>query len=426
MRNKNSLRFGVAAMAATLLLPLSFAQTPDGCMGLRQAMELASKSDPAVATSQAREREADANIQDAKSLYRPQLSAFARTGIGDVGLIDSAIQNQIGLSASQRVIDFGDARFARRAARFDRDASGFDTLNARDQAASEVAAAVFDILESAEAITFTERRRSYFKDQLSAIEAVLDSGGATVSERAEISAQLANAEAFFLDLQSNKKQAETVLQIAVGGIFSMCEAPLLEAEFSTIGKDLGTIEAVTEKAISRSPQLQARKARSDSLEEVRKREARARLPVISVVGSAAFSSGVDGDFELQERVGLDVTVPILSGRSLTARSNRASARRSAAVSEVAEMQRQLEEDVRLSFQRILFLEAQLITRKEFEARSLELLEFATFEYEAGTRALPELVDARLDYEQAGLQRIGIKFDLLRERLRLLSLTSSLL
>ena len=423
---KTSLRFRVMAIAVSLLSPLAFAQTPDTCMGLRQAMEIASKSDPAVATTQAREREADANVQDTKSLYRPQISAFARTGVGDVGLIDSAIQNQIGLSASQRIIDFGDARFARRAAKFEQNATSFDTLNARDQAATSVAASVFDMLESAEAIAFTEQRRSYFQDQLTAIQSVLESGGSTISEAAEISAQLANAESFFLDLQSSKQQAETIVQVAVGGNVSMCEAPVLEAELNVLGDSFETIEAVIEKAVSQSPELRARKARSDSLEEIRKREARARLPVISVVGSAAFSSDVNGDFDLQERVGLDVAVPIFSGNALNARSNRAAARRSAAVSEVAEMRRQLEQDARLSFQRILFLQAQLITRKEFEARSLELLEFATVEYEAGTRALPELVDVRLDYEQAGLQRISVKFDLLREKIRLLSLTSSLL
>ena len=61
------LKFAAIALAVALSSPLSFAQTPEACMSFRHAMELASKSDPAVATGQAREREAEADIEDAKS-----------------------------------------------------------------------------------------------------------------------------------------------------------------------------------------------------------------------------------------------------------------------------------------------------------------------------------------------------------------------
>ena len=81
--------------------------------------------------------------------------------------------------------------------------------------------------------------------------------------------------------------------------------------------------------------------------------------------------------------------------------------------------------MRISYRRTLSLQAQLITRQDFEDRSRELFEFATIEYEAGTRTLPELIDARLEYEQAGLQRINAKFQYLREQLILATLTAEL-
>lgn len=402
------------------------AQTPDTCFGFVDVMELAVDNDPAVTTSEARRGEARAGVDEAKSLYRPQISAFARTGAGDVGLIDSAIQNQVGLNASQRVIDFGDARLARRSARFGVQASDHDVRLAEQQAASSVSNALLGMLEANEAMVFTAARQQYFQDQLSAIEAVLEQGGATVSERAEVAAQLANAKGFLLDLRFQYERAQTILEIETGTQPNICEAPIVEAEFSTLGRNVETIQSAVDQALLDAPELKGLRARADGLAAQSERERRARLPIVSVVGSVAYSSiGSIGNLERQERVGLDVSVPLYTGNALGARSRRATAREAAARSEVAERRRDLEEEVRVSYRRTLSLEAQQITAQEFEDRSRELFEFAQIEYEAGTRTLPDLVDVRIEYEAAGLRRIGIKFEKMREQLRLLTLTGSI-
>lgn len=424
-----------ASLFALACTSFSSAQTPDPeipaaspigtCIGLTGAMELAAANDPAVATSQARRREAKAGVDEANSLFRPQISGFARTGLGDVGLIDSAIQNQVGLSASQRIIDFGDARLARRAAALGVDASDHDIRFAKQQAASSVSGTLLDILEAQEAIEFTAARQQYFRDQLDAIESVLDQGGSTISERAEVAAQLANARSFLLDLKSRYERAQTIFEIETGAPANICAGPIVEAELKTLGVQIETVEASVERALLDAPELKGLRARADSLAKQSERERRARLPIISVVGSVAYSSVGGGNFEVQERVGLDVSVPLYSGNAIGARSRRATARQAAAKSEVAERRRELEEEVRVSFRRILSLEAQIITSQDFEDRSKELLEFAQIEYEAGTRTLPNLVDTRIEYEQAGLRRIGVKYEKLREQLRLLTITGSL-
>ena len=423
----------VAASAAAQQsppLPQSAQPVPEQvaptCLGLSTAMELAATNDPARQTSQALQRQAKADVTEAKSLFRPQVSTFARTGLGDVGLIDSAIQNQVGISASQRIIDFGDARLARQAASHSVNAAEFDTKQIEVESAAGIGVIMLDLMEAGEAIAFTENRRAYFQDQLDAIEAVLNVGGATISERAEVAAQLANARAFFLELQFRRDRAATRFLIESGSETPICEPLSVEAEFRALNTSSDSVEAFVERAVTQAPELQALRSRVQTLEANRKREARARLPVISIVGSVAYSSvGSAGNFELQERVGLDVSVPIFTGNALKARSQRAGARKAEASGRVADFRRQLEEDVRISYRRTLSLQAQLITRQDFEDRSRELFEFATIEYEAGTRTLPELIDARLEYEQAGLQRINAKFQYLREQLILATLTAEL-
>ena len=289
-----------------------------------------------------------------------------------------------------------------------------------------MSSAILDILETREAIAFTADRQRFFRDQLEAIESLLAAGGATISDRAEVAAELANAQAFLLDLQFQQEQAETIFLIETGVAPNLCAEPIVSAEFDSLSNDIQGIETIVGRTLNGAPELQGLEARADGLAAQSERERRARLPIISVVGSAAYSSvGSAGNFQLQERVGLDVSVPVFTGSALIARSRRASARQAAAKSEVAERRRELEQEARISYRRALSLEAQIITAKEVEARNRELLKFAQIEYEAGTRTLPNLVDVRITYEQAGLRRIGVKYAQKRERLRLLSVTGSL-
>ena len=426
MTIQNLKKFTGAFGLALTVSAAAHAQPVNTCTGFLDAMELAANADPAVATQEARRREATANVDEAKSLFRPQVSAFARTGLGDVGLIDSAIQNQVGLSASQRIFDFGDARLARRAASFGVNASDHDIRLSRQQAAASISSALIDYLQADEALALTSEREQYFKNQLTAIEAVLEDGGATVSERAEVAAQLANAKTFLLDLKSQIEQSRTSIEVETETVPTLCEASVLHAEFSTLAVELDTIRTAIDKALFDAPELRGLSARADSLAAESERERRARLPIISLVGSAAYASvGTADNFELQERLGVDVSVPLYSGDALGARSRRASARQAAAKSEVAERRRELEQDVRITYRRILSLQAQIITARDFEKSSKDLFEFAEYEYEAGTRTLPDLVEVRLEYEQAGLRSIALKYELMRERLALLTLTGDI-
>ena len=409
--------------ATTLCLPsLASAQLSEPCLDLDGVMHLAAAQNPRVATREAQLQGAAADLTEARSLFRPQISGFARTGAGDVGLIDSAMQNQVGLRASQRVFDFGDARLARETARHAIDASEYDVALSELEAASEVGSAVLDMHQAAEAITLTSSRRDYFERQLAAIDSVLDQGGSTRSERAEVAAQLANANAFVLELRAQYDRALTRIDIQTGATENLCKKEIFEADFASLGEQIDTIGEAVERALYDAPGLRAMRARVNSIGAESKRESIARLPIISVVGSAAYSQVGNGAFDVQERIGLDISVPFYTGNALAARGQRANARHQAAKSEIAEQRRQIEQDVRITFQNILSLQAQTSAARNFEDRSRELFEFAQIEYEVGRRTLPDLIDIRLEFEQASLQSIQTKFNLSRERLRLFTLT----
>ena len=397
------------------------------CLRFDNVLKLAAQRDPTVIIAKAQETEADAEIKDAKSLFRPQISAFGRSGFGDTGVVDSSISNQVGLRASQRVFDFGDSKYARQAADSAFKASLEDTRQAQLQAALRTGFSYLEFIEAEEQIQLTNRRRDYFSRQLSAVDNLLSRGAATRTERASVASQLADADAFVLELNFRKEQALTQVQIDTGTQAPLCNARTTQGVLKQNMAHLQNPELAAQMALDKSPGISALTKRAESLEAVRKREKRNRLPIIDLVATGSYSSiGGVNQFEFRDRIGVDVTVPLYSGNAIGARNQRASARYAIARGRVLDAKRQLRKDVSIGYRRTLSLEAQLISRQDVEKQTLLQFEAAEIEQNAGTKTLRDLVEIRLEYEQAGFQRIRTKYDLMRQQLQLLTLVAKTL
>ena len=432
MRKKTSL--SILCLCATLLSTHTFAIADEydlaylgdgSCLTFTRALQISAQRDPSVSSAFAQRLEADAEVTDAQSLYRPQISSFARTGAGDVGLVDSSIQNQVGIRASQRLMDFGNARFTRQAAQSNRDASDQDIQQARLVAARDTGFAYLAAIEAEEQLAATQQRYGFFQQQLASLEKLLPTGGATRAETAEVAARLADAQATGLELEFQQEQASTRLFLDTGVRNALCTSDSYSQYLSQHSAAISDQEAAVEIAVANNPVLKALMKRAEGLQATLKREKRARLPIINLVSLNSFASTGGNDFEFQDRVGLDVSVPLFTGNRLKARKQRAQARLEQGFSEVEEARRRLEEDVSITFRRTKSLEAQLRSRRVVEEQNLAQLAASTKEYEAGARTLPELIDTRLDYEEAVLVRIRLKYDLLRQRVQLLTLTGRL-
>jgi len=232
---------GRAALASLALLTSAFAMTaqaqsseiistagpttaaPEGCLRLTDVLELAGRRDPSVLIARAGEDEADADIDQARSLYRPRLDAVSRTGVGSTGVVDSGVSNSIGFRASQRLIDFGDAKYARRSARADFAAAQYDTRQAALDAATQAGFAFLEYHEAIAQVELTERRRDYFSRQLDSIDKLLETGGATRTERASVASQLSEAEGFVLELEFRRDRARTQIELATRASSPICK-----------------------------------------------------------------------------------------------------------------------------------------------------------------------------------------------------------
>jgi len=367
------------------------------CLPFMAALKIAARNHPNVAIAQSELISAQADLTEAKSLRKPQVSAFTRSGFGDEALVNTTIENQIGLRASQRIYDFGDSRLAREAALQGILAQESLILTAQSRAMMEAGLAYIDWLDASERLRATVERADYFRRELYGLELALDAGGATLSEVAEISAESADAEADRYELEFEQQQAITRLQLATQSQrHKPCDdAGLSVAKTVDILANGGTSNSILSNALNANPDLKALKSLAKQLDLEAERQSRSRLPVLEVVGITSLTT--DRRFEMleiRERIGFDATVPLLTGSSLSAKTNKARAQASRAGSQADQERRTLEEQVLTTHKRALLLNAQLGRRQAvIEFRKMEF-DAAQTGYESNIRTLPEAGDCR--------------------------------
>lgn len=409
-----------AALIAIVPGAVANAQSPiDACLPLHDALRLSVLNSPSVEAAEAARDRAVADLVDAQSVRRPQLSAFARTQAGDEGLTGAGIENTLGLRASQRIYDFGVSRLDRQAAESLVDARRFSIDSAETSAALDTADAYIGLVEIEARLTITANREAFFRRQFTATEAALELGAATRADLAEIAARLAEASADRLELTFERDRLSTALSSDVGEVVRPCAATDIRPNSDGISSIIDRVDA----ALQNNSELQVLSAEIDAQDAAVERATRNRLPAIDLVGVASYAyDDRVGQWEYRDRIGIDVSVPLLSGNGLDADRRRAGADLATRRSEREAFRRDLIEAVEVSSRRLLSLEAQLARRQDVVDRQADQFAAAEAEFEAGVRTLPELVEDRLELEAARLQAVTIEFSLARERINLSALT----
>jgi len=414
-----------AACAAAVLGAPALAQAdPQACLGLRDAMARAAQLDPSVDIGLAERDRAQADLDEARGLFHPQLSAFGRAGVGDTGLVDSQIENQLGLQVSQRIWDFGDARHARASASASLQAGEEAVAQARIAAAEDAGSAYLGLLETRARLDAVSERAAFFQRQLDALDGAPE-GATTRSERAEVAARLATAQATELDTRLTARQFERRLLTLTGDPRAACGEDGAALTLDTLVAPMTELESARQRALGSNAELRRLEAEARSASSAAERERRNRLPEIALVGRVSYIyDDVLDEFDYRDRIGIDVSVPLYTGAALNASRRRADADAGRLDARMRDVRRLLIEEVEISLQRLASLEAQLIRLETAQEQAALQLGAALEEFDAGARTLPELIEVRLDYEQAVLDLITVRFDRQRTQLRLASLGAS--
>lgn len=393
------------------------------CLTFDSAIALALARSPEIGLASAQASRAEADLRAVKSTARPQLSTFLRTQAGDNNLTGAGLENSAGLRLSQRVFDFGIGGLEKRSARAALEARGFDVASARTDAALDTMLALIGMAEIAARMEVTAEREAYFARERSGVAEALTLGGATRSELAEIEARLADAAADRLELTFERDRLTAALSRQVGTPAPLCSGALAQLDAT---QDTGIVEAVN-AALAANPRIGAATQQLAADEAQAQRARRNRLPVIEVVGIASYARDniPGGDFGLRERVGIDVTIPLVTGGRLQADQQRSVADVQARNSELQRLRLEIAEQVEVAARRIVSLRGQLAQREQVVARQGEQFLAAESEFAEGLRTLPDLVEDRLELESVRIEAVATRFALLREIALLQALTGKL-
>ncbi len=397
----------------------------EACISIGEAFKRAASGAPGVQIATARIGESEADFSEAESLFRPRVTGFGRSGAGNTSIVDTGVSNQLGARASQRLFDFGDAKYARLAARSDIEAREYEADREANSAIVQTALAILQLQQVSAQQELTYARRNFFAQQYEASNKLLNEGGATITEIANIASRLAETDAFNLELKFQKERAETEIQSDIQSNIPICEHKLSIEKLVPNSLSIFAEGTAVDTAIANNPSLKALEKRIENLDALNERQKRDRLPVLEVVGTSSYSSfdGFD-NFDFNNRVGLDVSVPLIGG-TFRSSTQRASARLNVSRAEKNRAERELEELIKITLKRIRSLEAQIPQLKIIEEQMFVQFESAQREEVIGTKTLSDIIDIRLQYEQAGLRRINNEFDLEREKLNLLEMTGVL-
>jgi outer membrane protein TolC len=396
---------------------------PIRCIALDEVLALALEQSPEVKLATADRLRADADLRAARSVTRPQVSTFLRTQAGDNNLTGSGLENSAGIRVSQRLFDFGIAGLERDAARLSLDARGYDVLTSENQAALEAALAFIGYAEISARLDVTKDRELFFEREQTAIALALKLGGATRSDLAEVSARLADASADRLELEFQRDRFATILARRTGEVAPPCAASL-DALAAT---DDPSVVANVERALSENPQIQAANLELKAEEARAERARRNRLPAIELVGIVSFAQDNfdDNDFGLRERIGIDISIPLVSGGRLESERQRSQADILARTGDVQRLRLDLAESVEISARRIASLRQQLHRRRVVVEQQEKQFAAASAEFDEGLRTLPEWVEDRLQLEGTRLDEVTARFALLREVAELQAQTNTI-
>lgn len=391
------------------------------CLSLGDALALGAQLGPEVATAQARLAGAEASLTEARSLFRPQVSGFVRSAVGDTGLIDSRVENQVGVRASQRVFDFGDAQYARESARANVAARAANVAEAAAAASETIGLSYLGWLEAQDRLAATKEREQFFARQLKATGNLLDTGGATVADAARIESELLDAQAARIELEFLLERYATLLEIGTKRGNLPCDAAKTGTALAALTPGLAQAQAL----LTTSPAIIALQRSADGFIASAKRAERGRYPIISLTGISSFAvESLANPGSFRNRIGVDVSVPLYSGQGQSARIALARARAQEAEGQLAQARRKLEEELSIGVRRVTALDRLLDRRREAVRNRRAELAAAEVQFGRGLRTLPELIEVRVTMEEAELARITTRYDLARQQLRLYAIAGA--
>ena len=399
-------------------------QSTLSCLSFEDALHVNARLDPAIGEAQTEQARAEARLKQIKSSWYPQLRGYGRTASGQTGLVDGRTDNQIGVVLSQRLYDFGQGRFEKRAAVSRVQASEFGVNEVLTDSSLVVAITYLNILEAVESLDAAKLRQDDVASVAAGVTRRLETNLITAAEARSIEADHANAIANRIEVELQLAEAKSKLAILTASSGELCDyLPPIKTQLQKNMPD-SLVESL-EHAHAGS-RMQAADAGSKAAESELRVANGARLPVIEVQAVVAEIYDKDlNNWESSNRLGLDISSPLLGG-SYSGQRDEAAANLRATKLGIDRLRREITESTTLTWERISAFEQLAVSR--MNARDSLRLETEALrkEFEKGLRTYQEIKTVEADLQLAVIQEIEARFLAHKQRVNLLALTNLLL
>jgi len=395
------------------------------CLTLTEAVRLGENIDPSIDEADARIAGAKARLRGVRSEWRPQVAGFAQTNSGAEGLGDGRTNNQIGLTVSQRIYDFGRGRFEQESAAARVRVADFGLERAKNDIATLVAQTFLDGLKANERVLAAKRRRMYLTDLVAGLETRLAANDITVAEKSRIEAEFALSGAALIQEELAQSAALSDLFILTGSELPSCgDLHTVDAFF--VQNLPATLLEVTDIATARHPEIRAVEAEQASLKAHKKVVARNRSPIVDLQGVAAIANeDFSGEFEAESRIGINVSTPIYGFGRYSSEKREAAAELQAIELSLARLRRDLGKRIALTWQRVSAYEALAFSRADARESLKAEANALQREFENGLRPYQDVLQAEAGVQNAILDEIEARYLGRDQSLQLVSLMNAL-
>lgn len=413
--------------ATSTLLPLQ-AQA----LSLNDAVKVAIETNPEIGQAVANREATEFELQQALGLYAPRLDLEASVGAqlsNTPSRRASGIENdalypaQVGLTASWDLLDggFRDSESARQAARID--SASFRVLERTEVIGLEVARLYFEILLQARIVELARGNIAFHQQTLTNVVDAISSGQLTEADRQQATERLAAASAQVIQAQEALEAAKIGFAKNVGAKFVSAKMP------SRVGKYLPrTLEAAVQTGINNNPRIRVAGADVDAASALVDQAEGALGPRLSLegrgvvgqdnTGTAGYSTDLSGKLVLRWN--------IFDGGTKSAKVQESMRRESEALLGQQVAAREVEEAVRVSWDRIRRQSELAGAYANQLSASDGLVSSYREQFTIGQRSLLDVLDAQNTRYNVQVQAETANFSARFAEYRLLAATGSLL
>lgn len=409
-----------------LLMPAVAAQSQSSAVTLNQLEALALRNHPQIAAAGLRADASTKVIGEAKSAFYPTvagnitgtLAADAGTATAAGNLTTSSISNRFATGGAlvQMITDFGRTSALVHTAQFQAKAQGEATSETREQIVLSVRQAYFDVLSSEAVLKAAQEAlqnrqlalRQITALQQSQLKSTLDVSFAAVLE--------SEAELGVYKAENAVHENRARLGAAIGQQQTV-DQPLADEPLPTPLDP--NVETMVSLAEHQRPDLLALDSKRNAAHQFETAEKDLRKPEINLLGAAGEIP--EHDHTLHDNyaaVGVNVSIPIFTGRLFQNRRAEAALEAQANDKDVENLELQIAHQVREAWFEAndAFLKLDVTTRLVNQAR--DALRLAEDQYDAGLGSIVELNEAQLNETSAEIEAASAKYEYLNRRAEL--------